>query len=76
MTVLQRSGGLAKGGGAKVEYEFTASEACAVTQWLRCARKIIEIDRVESAMRGKFVLPMDLVLGVGAAIWLIWNYLY
>nr|XP_014087899.1 rho guanine nucleotide exchange factor 25 isoform X2 [Bactrocera oleae] len=74
VTVLQRSRGAATAGGAKEEYEFTASEACAMTQWLRCARKIIEIDRVEAAMRGKFVLPMDLVLGVGAAIWLIWNY--
>ncbi|XP_011184265.2 pleckstrin homology domain-containing family G member 4B isoform X2 [Zeugodacus cucurbitae] len=76
ITVLQRSSGAVTADGAKEEYEFTAPEACAVTQWLRCARKIIEIDRVESSMRGKFVLPMDLVLGVGAAIWLIWNYLY
>ncbi|XP_049308283.1 pleckstrin homology domain-containing family G member 4B isoform X2 [Bactrocera dorsalis] len=75
VTVLQRGRTAAAKGSAKEEYEFTASEACAMTQWLRCARKIIEIDRVESAMRGKFVLPMDLVLSVGAAIWLIWNYL-
>uniref|UniRef100_W8B2D4 Kalirin n=1 Tax=Ceratitis capitata TaxID=7213 RepID=W8B2D4_CERCA len=59
----------------KLEYELTAQEASTVTQWLRCARKIIEIERVEAAMRGKFMLPMDLVLMVGAAIWLIWNYL-
>uniref|UniRef100_A0A034VZZ9 Pleckstrin homology domain-containing family G member 4B n=1 Tax=Bactrocera dorsalis TaxID=27457 RepID=A0A034VZZ9_BACDO len=75
VTVLQRGRTAVAKGSAKEEYEFTASEACAMTQWLRCARKIIEIDRVESAMRGKFVLPMDLVLSVGAAIWLIWNYL-
>ncbi|XP_018790114.1 PREDICTED: pleckstrin homology domain-containing family G member 4B isoform X2 [Bactrocera latifrons] len=75
VTVLQRGRTAAAKDHAKEEYEFTASEACAMTQWLRCARKILEIDRVESAMRGKFVLPMDLVLSVGAAIWLIWNYL-
>ncbi|XP_054740092.1 rho guanine nucleotide exchange factor 25 isoform X1 [Anastrepha obliqua] len=75
ITVLLRSSGIASATRVKEEYEFTASEACAVTQWIRCARKIIEIDRVEAAMRGKFTLPMDLVLGVGTAIWLIWNYL-
>ncbi|XP_050325141.1 pleckstrin homology domain-containing family G member 4B isoform X2 [Bactrocera neohumeralis] len=75
VTVLQRGRTASAKGSAKEEYEFTASEACAMTQWLRCARKIIEIDRVESAMRGKFVLPMDFVLSVGAAIWLLWNYL-
>ncbi|XP_036346178.1 kalirin-like, partial [Rhagoletis pomonella] len=76
ITVLLRGSGAASAaGGAKEEYEFTAQEASAVTQWIRCARKIIEIERVEAAMRGKFSLPMDLVLGVGIAIWLIWNYL-
>ncbi|XP_039957087.1 pleckstrin homology domain-containing family G member 4B isoform X2 [Bactrocera tryoni] len=74
VTVLQRGRTASAKGSAKEEYEFTASEACAMTQWLRCARKIIEIDRVEAAMRGKFVLPMDFVLSVGAAIWLLWNY--
>ncbi|XP_017478912.1 PREDICTED: rho guanine nucleotide exchange factor 25 isoform X2 [Rhagoletis zephyria] len=76
ITVLLRGSGAASAAsGAKEEYEFTAQEASAVTQWIRCARKIIEIERVEAAMRGKFSLPMDLVLGVGIAIWLIWNYL-
>ncbi|XP_067626834.1 rho guanine nucleotide exchange factor 25 isoform X2 [Eurosta solidaginis] len=61
---------------SKEEYDFTAQEANTVTQWLRCARKILEVERVESAMRGKFSLPMDLLLAVVAIIWYFWNSLY
>ena len=59
----------------KEEYEFSSPEAISINQWLRCARRIIEQTRIEESQKGKFVLPMDLVLGVVFAVWLIWHYL-
>lgn len=59
----------------KEEYEFSSPEAISINQWLRCARRIIEQTRIEQSQKGKFVLPMDLVLGVVFAIWFIWHYL-
>ncbi|KRG05132.1 pleckstrin homology domain-containing family G member 4B isoform X2 [Drosophila mojavensis] len=57
------------------EYCFVASEASVVKQWLHATHKIIEIARHEQSQRDTFSLPMDLVLGVVLAIWLIWHYL-
>ncbi|KAL7738030.1 hypothetical protein ACLKA6_006383 [Drosophila palustris] len=57
------------------EYSFVASEASVVKQWLLATHKIIEIARHEQLQRDTFSLPMDLVLGVVLAIWLIWQYL-
>ncbi|EDW60693.1 FYVE, RhoGEF and PH domain-containing protein 4 isoform X1 [Drosophila virilis] len=57
------------------EYSFVASEASVVKQWLLATHKIIEIARHEQSKRDTFSLPMDLVLGVVLAIWLIWQYL-
>jgi len=57
------------------EYSFMAAEASVVKQWLQATHKIIEIARNEHARRNTFSLPMDLVLGVVLAIWLIWQYL-
>ena len=59
----------------KEEYELSSPEAISINQWLRCARRIIEQTRIEESQKGKFVLPMDLVLGVVFAIWFIWHYL-
>ncbi|XP_059226539.1 kalirin isoform X2 [Stomoxys calcitrans] len=59
----------------KEEYEFAAPEAISVTQWIRSARKIFENARIEESQRGKFSLPMDLVLAAVFAIWFIWQYL-
>ncbi|XP_073846458.1 uncharacterized protein isoform X1 [Musca autumnalis] len=70
------SGKSSRDNSIKEEYEFSAPEAISVTQWLRCARKIFENARIEESQRGKFSLPMDLVLGAAFAIWLIWHYLY
>lgn len=70
------SGKSSRDNSIKEEYEFSAPEAISVTQWLRCARKIFENARIEESQRGKFSLPMDLVLGAVFAIWLIWHYLY
>ncbi|XP_030383826.1 triple functional domain protein isoform X2 [Scaptodrosophila lebanonensis] len=66
---------LDKGGGKREEYSFVAAEASVVKQWLQATHKIIEIARYEYARRDTFSLPMDLVLGVGLSIWLIWQYL-
>ncbi|XP_017835677.1 pleckstrin homology domain-containing family G member 4B isoform X1 [Drosophila busckii] len=57
------------------EYSFVASEAAVVKQWLLATHRIIEIARHEQLQRDTFSLPMDLVLGVLLAIWLIWQYL-
>ncbi|XP_032590650.1 kalirin isoform X2 [Drosophila grimshawi] len=57
------------------EYSFVAAEASVVKQWLLATHKIIEIARYEQSQRNTFSLPMDLVLGVVLAIWLIWQYL-
>ncbi|XP_022231416.1 kalirin isoform X2 [Drosophila obscura] len=62
-------------GSKREEYSFVAAEASVVKQWLHATHKIIEIARNEHAQRNTFSLPMDLVLGVGLAIWLIWQYL-
>lgn len=59
----------------KEEYEFSSPEAILINQWIRCARRIIEHSRIEESQRGKFVLPMDLVLGVVFAVWFIWHFL-
>ncbi|XP_061386368.1 rho guanine nucleotide exchange factor 25-like [Musca vetustissima] len=75
VSLLMKSTHGAGSNGGK-EYEFSAPEAISVTQWLRCARKIFENARIEESQRGKFSLPMDLVLGAVFAIWLIWHYLY
>ncbi|XP_034479536.1 kalirin isoform X2 [Drosophila innubila] len=61
--------------GKREEYSFVASEASVVKQWLLATHKIIEIARHEQLQRDTFSLPMDLVLGVVLAIWLIWQYL-
>ncbi|EDW35417.1 GL17235 [Drosophila persimilis] len=70
-----KPGSGASGSGKREEYSFVAAEASVVKQWLHATHKIIEIARNEHAQRNTFSLPMDLVLGVGLAIWLIWQYL-
>lgn len=69
------SGKSSRDNSIKEEYEFSSPEAISVTQWLRSARKIFENARIEESQRGKFSLPMDLVLGAVFAIWFIWQYL-
>ncbi|XP_034650798.1 triple functional domain protein isoform X1 [Drosophila subobscura] len=69
------SGSSGSGSGKREEFSFVAAEASVVKQWLHATHKIIEIARNEHAQRNTFSLPMDLVLGVGLAIWLIWQYL-
>ncbi|XP_034107149.1 kalirin isoform X1 [Drosophila albomicans] len=61
--------------GKREEFSFVAAEASVVKQWLLATHKIIEIARHEQSQLNTFSLPMDLVLGVGLAIWLIWQYL-
>ncbi|KAH8296911.1 hypothetical protein KR044_000644, partial [Drosophila immigrans] len=61
--------------GKREEYSFLAAEASVVKQWLLATHKIIEIARHEQSQLNTFSLPMDLVLGVVLAIWLIWQYL-
>ncbi|XP_016930675.2 kalirin isoform X2 [Drosophila suzukii] len=74
LLVKNQEGG--SGSGSKrEEYSFVATEAAVVKQWLQATHKIIEIARNEHARRNTFSLPMDLVLGVVIAIWLIWQYL-
>ncbi|XP_017150627.1 kalirin isoform X2 [Drosophila miranda] len=70
-----KPGSGSSGSGKREEYSFVAAEASVVKQWLHATHKIIEIARNEHAKRNTFSLPMDLVLGVGLAIWLIWQYL-
>ncbi|XP_016988843.1 rho guanine nucleotide exchange factor 25 isoform X1 [Drosophila rhopaloa] len=74
LLVKQQDGG-SSGSGRREEYSFVAAEAAVVKQWLLATHKIIEIARNEHARRNTFSLPMDLVLGVVVAIWLIWQYL-
>ncbi|XP_032570863.1 kalirin isoform X2 [Drosophila sechellia] len=74
LLVKQEEGGSSVGS-KREEYSFTATEASVVKQWLQATHKIIEIARNEHARRNTFSLPMDLVLGVVLAIWLIWQYL-
>ncbi|XP_070069554.1 kalirin isoform X3 [Drosophila takahashii] len=78
LLVKQQEGGAGSGSSGsskKEEYSFVATEAAVVKQWLQATHKIIEIARNEHARRNTFSLPMDLVLGVVLAIWLIWQYL-
>ncbi|XP_017125416.1 kalirin isoform X1 [Drosophila elegans] len=76
LLVKQQEGGAsANASGKREEYSFVAAEAAVVKQWLQATHKIIEIARNEHARRNTFSLPMDLVLGVILAIWLIWQYL-
>ncbi|KAH8280538.1 hypothetical protein KR018_009475 [Drosophila ironensis] len=77
LLVKQQENGSASGSGngKREEYSFVASEAAVVKQWLQATHKIIEIARNEHARRNTFSLPMDLVLGVILAVWLIWQYL-
>ncbi|XP_016947740.1 kalirin isoform X2 [Drosophila biarmipes] len=77
LLVKQQEGGSGSGssGAKREEYSFVATEAAVVKQWLQATHKIIEIARNEHARRNTFSLPMDLVLGVVIAIWLIWQYL-
>ncbi|KAH8400910.1 hypothetical protein KR009_001740 [Drosophila setifemur] len=80
LLVKQQENGSGNGSGSsssakREEYAFVASEASVVKQWLQATHKIIEIARSEHARRNTFSLPMDLVLGVILAIWLIWQYL-
>ncbi|EDX07454.1 GD11249 [Drosophila simulans] len=74
LLVKQEEGGSSVGS-KREEYSFTAAESSVVKQWLQATHKIIEIARNEHARRNTFSLPMDLVLGVVLAIWLIWQYL-
>ncbi|XP_075166753.1 uncharacterized protein LOC142238907 isoform X1 [Haematobia irritans] len=69
------SGKKSRDNSIKEEYEFSSPEAISLTQWIRSARKIFENARIEESQRGKFSLPMDLVLGAVFAIWFIWQYL-
>jgi len=77
LLVKNQEGGSGSGssGSKREEYSFVATEAAVVKQWLQATHKIIEIARNEHARRNTFSLPMDLVLGVVIAIWLIWQYL-
>ncbi|XP_037955284.1 kalirin-like isoform X1 [Teleopsis dalmanni] len=60
----------------KEEYEFSSPEATSITAWMRFVLRVMETSRILAEREGKFSLPMDLVLFVALAVWLIWHYLY
>lgn len=57
------------------EYEFFATEAHTVKQWMRCINKITESEKQKLSSDGKYTLPMELVLFIGFLLYVMFRLL-